>query len=60
MVRLMVTSKRVNVKGDLPRKLLPSSHPCGEPLPTYTCTADPATLPGSFGSVSCVVIAPFL
>ena len=60
MVSLMVTSKRVNVKGDLPRKLLPSSHPCGEPLPIYTSTGDPATLPGSFGSGSCVVIAPFL
>ena len=60
MIRLTVTSKKVNVKGDLPRQLLQSSHPCGEPLPTSTSTGDPETLPGSFGSVSCVVIAPFL
>ena len=30
-VGLMVTSKRTYVKGDLPRLLLPTPHPCGEP-----------------------------
>ena len=60
MVGLMVPSKRVYAKGDLPRLLLPVPRPCGEPLPTHASTADPPALAGSFGSVSCGVTLPFL
>ena len=60
MVGLMVPSKRVYAKGDLPRLLLPVPRPCGEPLPTHASTADPPALAGSFGSVSCGVALPFL
>ena len=48
MVGLVVTSKRVYAKGDLP---VPLS--CGESLPTHSSTGGPPTLAGSFGSVSC-------
>ena len=66
MVRLVVASKKVYPKGDLPRQLLPvpctspRPRPSGEPLLTYTSTGDPPTLPGGFGSVSCRVTSPFL
>ena len=49
MVRLVVASKKVYTRGDLPRQLLPvpctSPHPCpsGEPLLIYTSTGDPPT-----------------
>ena len=56
IVGLMVTSKRVYAKGDLPRLLLPVPCPCGEPLLTHTSTGDPPTLAGRFGSVPCGVI----
>ena len=42
----MVTSKRVYIKGDLPRLLLPVPHPCGKPLPTHSSTGDLPTLAG--------------
>ena len=60
LVGLMVTSKRVYTKGDLPRQLLPVTPSLGESLPTHSSTGDPPTLAGSFGSVSCGVTAPFL
>ena len=44
--RFMVTSKRVYIKRDLPRLLLPVPHSCGEPLPTHSSTGDPPTLAG--------------
>ena len=47
MVGLMVTSKRVYAKGQLP---VP---PCGDPLPTHSSTGGPPILADSFGSVSC-------
>ena len=47
-------------RGDLPRQLLLDPCPCGEPLVTHASTADPPTLAGRFGSVSCGAIAPFL
>ena len=47
MVGLMVTSKRVYAKGQLP---VP---PCGDPLPTHFSTGGPPILADSFGSVSC-------
>ena len=48
LVGLMVNYKRVYVKGDLP-----------EP-PSHASTGSPATLAGSFGSVSCGITAPLL
>ena len=42
----MMTSKRVYIKRDLPRLLLPVPHPCGEPLTTHSSIGDPPTLAG--------------
>ena len=60
VVGLLVTSKRVYAKGDLPRQLLPVTPSLGEPVPTQSSIGDPPTLAGSFGSVSYAVTAPFL
>ena len=54
----------LGVKGDLQNRTFPDScyqspRPCGGPLWTHTSTADPPTLAGSFGSVSCRITAPF-
>ena len=49
MVRLVVASKKVYTKADLPRQLLPvpcpspNPRPSGEPLLTHTSTGDPPT-----------------
>ena len=59
VVGLMVTSKRVYAKGDLPKQLLPVTQSLGEPLATHSSTGDPPALAGSFGSVSYGVTAPF-
>jgi len=47
-------------RGTFPACCCQCCHPRGEPLLTHTSTGSLPTLPGSFSSVSCRVIAPFL
>ena len=60
VVGLMVISKRVYAKGDLPKQLLPVTQSLGEPLATHSSTGDPPALAGGFGSDSCGVYASLL